>query len=86
MANTESRRKRSKAEIKAYEARRAAERARVAHRTADNDAGEVVVTTADHTYVMSRDDEYAVVREDLIRLGIIVAVLLAVLIAMTFII
>lgn len=85
MANTESRRKRSKAEIKAYEARRAAERARIAHRSDANEGDTVVVASADHTYVLSRDEEYAVVREDLIRLGIIVAVLLAILIALTFI-
>ncbi|HLT18529.1 MAG TPA: hypothetical protein VKZ96_03650 [Thermomicrobiales bacterium] len=72
------RRKLSRAEIKAYEARRAAERRRLALQSADVERDDAPIT---HSYTMTRDDEYAVIRSDLIRLGwvcLVLAVLLAI--------
>ena len=76
MANDRSasqrRRKLSRAEIKAYESRRAAERRRIAVQTAEAASEDSPVV---HSYSLTRDDEYAVIKSDLIRLGWICAVL-----------
>lgn len=84
MSNTSKRRKLSKAEIKAYEARRAAERARVQHAEAASEVP-IGVMSAEETYIWGRDEEYSVVRDDLIRLGIIVAILFVILIGLAFV-
>lgn len=76
------RRKLSRAEIKAYEARRAAERRRLALQRAEAAAAEAPIT---HSYTMTRDDEYAVIRSDLIRLGWICAVLVVLLVIATIV-
>lgn len=63
----------SKAEIKAYESRRAAERRRLALR--QEEEAEQVVQQDSTAYSMTRDDEYGVIKSDLVRLGWIVLVL-----------
>jgi hypothetical protein len=73
------RNKLSRAEIKAYEARRAEERRRLALHEAD-DEPEISGSMA---YTISRDDEYAVIKSDLVRLGWIVGILLALLVVAT---
>jgi hypothetical protein len=82
------RRQLSRAELKAYEARRAAERRRVSAATAGADAEAAAILHADQaelTYEMTRDEEFAVIRSDLRRLLIIVAVLVAMLVVFTII-
>jgi len=65
----------SKAEIKAYESRRAAERRRLALRQ-EEEAEQAVSQVQDSTaYSITRDDEYGVIKSDLVRLGWIVLVL-----------
>lgn len=74
----------SRAELKAYEARRAAERRRISTHAATGEVVEGPTTlSAEHSYTMSRDEEFAVIRSDLKRLGIIVAILVAMLVAAT---
>ncbi len=74
----------SRAEIKAYEARRAAERARISS-SAPSDSHEAESSEAlQHSYSMTRDDEFLVIKSDLIRLLWIVGVLLVVLVAASF--
>ncbi|MEZ4520952.1 MAG: hypothetical protein R3A46_04800 [Thermomicrobiales bacterium] len=79
---TDSRRKSrlSRAEIKAYESRRAEERRRLAL----HQEKEVESNKSDSTaYVMTRDDEFGVIKSDLLRLGWIVGILVVLLIAAT---
>ncbi len=72
----------SRAEIKAYEARRAEERRRLALQTND----EEVAARPDSTgYTMTRDDEFSVIKSDLVRLTWIVGILLAMLAGATVI-
>lgn len=76
----------SKAELKAYEARRAAERLRIATHTASGNEVELdTPITAEHSYTMSRDEEFAVIRSDLRRLAIIVAILIVALVVATLV-
>jgi hypothetical protein len=63
----------SKAEIKAYESRRAAERRRLALR--QQEEAEQAVSQDSTAYSITRDDEYGVIKSDLVRLGWIVLVL-----------
>jgi hypothetical protein len=65
----------SRAEVKAYEARRAAERRRLSLHDTDAERSDTASPIA-HSYSITRDDEFAVIRADLIRLGWIVGVLL----------
>ena len=73
----------SKADLKAYEARRADERKRIG--TANTVAEPTVtpvIAHVEHTYAISRDDEFAVIKADLMRLLVIlglIAVIMAVL-------
>jgi hypothetical protein len=73
---TQQRRKLSRAELKAYESRRAAERRRLAVQTA---AAQDDDSPIEHSYSITRDDEYGVIKGDLIRLGWIVGILLVIL-------
>lgn len=74
----------SRAELKAYEARRAAERRRIAAHHASDEVVELGTSLGvEHSYTMSRDEEFDVIRSDLKRLGIIVAILIVALIAAT---
>lgn len=81
------RRQLSRAELKAYEARRAAERRRVSA----TGAGEADALAALHpepaelTYALTRDEEFAVIRSDLMRLLVIVAILLVLLAGFTIV-
>jgi hypothetical protein len=71
----------SKAELKAYQTRRAEEGQRIAVPSAQNEA--VTSAVVRHAYTMTRDEEYAVIRSDLRRLLIIVGILLAFLVVAT---
>lgn len=71
----------SRAELKAYEARRAEESRRIAAPQVPTDG--VSSAVARHAYTMSRDEEYSVIRSDLRRLLMIVIVLTAVLVVAT---
>jgi hypothetical protein len=78
----------SKAEIKAYEARRAAEgrRALIVPEAASNApaAGGATITRGGRRgYTLTRDEEYVIIRSDLRRLLFILAVLAVVLVACT---
>jgi hypothetical protein len=76
----------SRAELKAYEARRAAERRRIATHTASSDVVELgTPLSVEHSYTMSRDEEFEVIRSDLKRLGIIVAILAVALLGATIV-
>jgi hypothetical protein len=69
----------TKAEIKAYEARRASE-SRRALIVPDASATPGVAPTARRSYALTRDEEYVIIRSDLRRLLMILAVLIVVLI------
>lgn len=80
-------RKLTRAELKAYESRRAAERQRIAAR---RDEVEIHVgpqllsdDVVDTSYTMTRNDEFEVISADLKRLGMVVALLLILLVAAT---
>ena len=75
----------SRAELKAYEARRAAERRRIASATATENVATPVSATTEHSYTLSRDEEFSVIRSDLKRMGMVVAVLAVLLLAATII-
>lgn len=77
----------TRAELKAYESRRAAERQRIAARSDHVEIdmnprllGDDIVDTS---YTMTRNDEFEVIRADLLRLGVIVVLLLVLLVAAT---
>ncbi len=76
----------SKADLKAYEARRAAERRRIST-ASPNPLGptEPAHIPVEHPFTMSRDDEYTVIKADLIRLLMILAALVVVLVVLTFV-
>jgi len=76
----------SKADLKAYEARRAAERRRIST-ASPNPMGstEPAHIPVEHSFTMSRDDEYTVIKADLIRLLMILAALVVVLVVLTFV-
>ena len=80
-SKTKSRQQISRAELKAYEARRAAEVRRVPV------AGSATVESAPtrRSYVLSRDEEYAIIRSDMRRLLTILAILVVVLVAATIV-
>lgn len=83
-------RKLTRAELKAYRARRAAERQRIAaaqsnEQVQDFEAPKRDRTFSDTSYTMTRDDEFMVIRQDLVRLMIIVALLMALLAVATII-
>jgi hypothetical protein len=87
-SRTRQRRQLSRAELKAYEARRAAERRRISASTASADAEAAAILHSDQaelTYELTRDEEFAVIRSDLRRLLIIVAILVALLVVFTII-
>lgn len=81
-SNIRRRSRLSRAEIKAYEARRAEERRRLALQTGDDK--ERVERQESTAYSMARDDEYGVIKSDLVRLGWIVGVLTLILVGATF--
>ena len=81
-ADTRKRAKLSRAEIKAYEARRAEERRRLALHDEDEDTEDRPDSTA---YSMARDDEFEVIKSDLVRLGWIVGVLVLLLVGATIV-
>ena len=83
---TKTRKRLSKADLKAYESRRAAERHRVALTTPNPVApADSAHVASEHSFAMTRDEEYRVIKSDLVRLIIILAILLAVLVVLTFI-
>lgn len=72
-----TRRELSKADLKAYESRRAAERKRVRDETTDAQvqaAARPAVSTQ-QSFELTRDEEFRVIRSDLIRLLYIMAIL-----------
>jgi cobalamin biosynthesis Mg chelatase CobN len=77
----------SRAEIKAYESRRAEERRRLMNAAAQPEPSaehaQAYARSIEITYEMTRDEEFAVIRGDLIRLLMIVAVLFVVLAGLT---
>ena len=76
----------SKADLKAYESRRAAERHRIATPSPTPSVPtEPASLSIEHSFKMSRDQEYAVIKSDLNRLLIIMAILIVALIALTFV-
>ena len=81
-ADTKKRAKLSRAEIKAYEARRAEERRRLALHAEDEDIQGRADSTA---YSIARDDEFEVIKSDLVRLGWIVGVLVLLLVGATIV-
>jgi hypothetical protein len=81
-----TRRQLSRAEIKAYEARRAAEVNRIGSApTGALEPEAPIGTPMRRSYVMSRAEEFAIIRSDLRRLLIILSLLVALLIAATFV-
>ncbi len=81
-SNTRRRTRLSRAEIKAYEARRAEERRRLALHTDDEEHQARLESTG---YSMARDDEFEVIKSDLVRLGWIVGVLALLLVGATLV-
>jgi len=76
----------SRAELKAYEARRAEEGHRVAAPQLSGEGTAAPSATATRrVYVLTRDEEYKIIRGDLRRLLLIVAILVLVLIVATLI-
>jgi hypothetical protein len=76
----------SRAELKAYEARRADERKRIGTATAGNvESGKPVSVQAEHSFAMNRDEEFTVIKADLYRLLIILAAISVIMIALTFV-
>lgn len=82
-------RKLTRAELKAYRSRREAERRRIAveaAETVDTERPERRPASGSGTsYTMTRDDEFIVIRQDLMRLMVIVAVLLVLLVIATIV-
>lgn len=75
----------TRAELQAYEARRADERKRVGA-THEGDAAAVAVAPRqqfEHSFEMNRDDEFTVIRSDLIRLLIVMAIITVLLVVAT---
>lgn len=77
----------SKADLKAYESRRASERKRV---TAESEAAEartvrVPEVASQHTLDLTRDQEFRIIRSDLIRLLYIMGILTVALAVITVI-
>lgn len=81
------RRKLTRAEIKAYQSRRAAERQRISTSIDQPQSGaegrDTRVPLANTSYSMTRDEEFAVIKADLMRLLVITAVLVVILIGAT---
>lgn len=81
-----TRRELSRAELKAYEARRAAERRRIPSTpAAEAEPAKTVHVPTEHSFAISRDAEFAIIRSDLQRLLIILAVLAVALVVITII-
>lgn len=88
--STTTGRKLSRAELKAYRSRREAERRRIAAAQAEvqeqaTKPQRPIASGSDTSYMMTRDEEFMVIRQDLYRLLIIVAVLLVLLAVATVI-
>lgn len=75
------RRQLSKAEIKAYEARRLDELRRIGPAAGANATS--LPTSARRSYTLSRDEEFAIIRSDLRRMLIILACLVAIVVVLT---
>jgi hypothetical protein len=74
----------SKADLKAYEARRADERKRIGTaNTVAEPSATPVIARVEHTYAISRDDEFAVIKADLMRLLVILGVIAAIMVVLT---
>lgn len=89
MSNKSSRKPRtrkelSRADLKAYEARRADEQRRIGTASAAQQAA-TVVAPIEHSYELSRDEEFSVIKADLMRLAIILAVITVLLVLLTFV-
>lgn len=80
---TKSRAQLSRAEIKAYEARRAEEVRRLPLDSAARVDDATTTIALRRTYALTRDEEYSIIRSDLRRLLIILAVLFVVLFVCT---
>lgn len=65
----------SRAEIKAYEARRAAEGRPISAAAVETNEAAALTSSPRRTYVMTREEEYDIIRGDLKRLLLILAVL-----------
>lgn len=75
----------SRAELKAYEARRADERKRIGTGSISNlEAGKPVSIPVEHSFAMNRDEEFTVIKADLYRLLIILAAISVIMIVLTF--
>lgn len=76
----------SKADLKAYESRRAAERRRIATASPNPlTPTEPAKVSIEHSFALSRDEEYSVIKSDLTRLLMIVAVLFVALAVLTLV-
>lgn len=76
----------SKADLKAYEARRADERKRIGSANTDTEpAATPVIVPVERTFAISRDDEFAVIKADLMRLLVILGLIAVILVVLTFI-
>lgn len=77
----------TKAELQAYEARRADERKRVGA-AQEGEAAAVAVATprhgVEHSFELNRDDEFAIIRSDLMRLLVVMAIIVVLLVVATF--
>ena len=77
-----SRKDLSRADLKAYEARRADEQRRIGTANAAQQAA-AITAPIEHSYELSRDEEFTVIKSDLIRLAIILAVIAVLLVILT---
>jgi hypothetical protein len=74
----------SRAELKAYEARRADERKRIGTGSVSNlEVGKPVSSQVEHSFAMNRDEEFTVIKADLYRLLIILAAISVLMIVLT---
>ena len=73
----------SRAELKAYEARRAEEARRISAPQVTTEGSATQAQPQRRVYTLTRDEEYAIIRQDLRRLLMIVGVLVAVLVLAT---
>lgn len=83
---TRTRKDLSKADLKAYESRRAAERRRIGTGGGNPlQASEPARVPQEHSFAMTRDEEFIVIKSDLVRMLTILAVLAVALVVLTLV-
>lgn len=76
----------SRADLKAYEARRADEQKRIGSTTTHAEPSPApVIAHVEHTYAISRDDEFAVIKADLMRLMVILGIIAVIMAILTIV-